>query len=1168
MSKKLAIYSFLPWLRMGITNQIKTADNDSSVKLRASIDINIEIEGTGGSEGPITKSVPRKIGLYGPGDIIGLDEKTIIKTEPRNWITNFEPNYLASIDFYEEDIPWRYTPAKPDAKGRLRPWMTLVVLKEDEFENGKNLSGKPLPYIEVSDAAQVFPNAEQLWAWAHVHVNEDLIKSDIQTTSVTGHPFIEKISSEANNAVIDEFEKTLNKNPDLAYSRLMCPRRLEENKAYHAFLIPTFESGRLAGLGQDVEAAFDSVASLHATSSAWGDYSGRPDPTFFPFYYRWYFHTGNVGDFEYLVRLLEPKPIDSRVGRRDMNVQDPGANLRGISDEQENGVNPPKLEGILRLGGALRIPRKTMSDDDKAEADKYDNWADPYPRIFQKELAAFINLGEDYSEKTSSEALQNPDIPFEIRTESLWEEDPDPLITAPLYGQWHALVKRLLEEGDNIPDDNWLHELNLDPRFRVAAGLGTKIIQENQETYMENAWKQVGEILEANRRIRFALLAQSAVKYWRNNYLTPMQTQRPGAFLWLTEPLQARILSQGVSIDNTPQTFTVHHWVKTSKVPEIVFSPSMRKFTRPGGRLSKKLELNAETQPVHTLIHRINEGEIQPAPIKEELSEVISPDKLSEELKPQKVPNFLLKWMENHPWLKYLFLAIGILLLLMVGVFSGFNYSSITIGFGSLAGAGLLVGLICIWLFMSLNNWQKQIDQADTLSGDNQTPEAVDDLPEVPNFVLTLPGSGVRFSRGRKDSEEGARFKIALKDVGELLAASKAVAVEPVKPKLNLSAIASSTLAALNPAITIPRFTYGNVKIPLWILDQLEEKFKEAMAYPEFDIPMYKPLIDLSADYFLPNINFIAENSISLLETNQKFIEAYMVGLNHEFARELIWREYPTDQRGSYFRQFWDASSYLDLEATDPEAQREALKDIPPIHRWSKNSSLGDHDHRELPGDNEQEVVLVIRGELLKKYPNAVIYAHRARWQPKEGTTSEPDRKQERILMPLTEEQEENPPRDIVKTPLYEAKADPDIYFFGFDLTAEEAQGVTDEEPGNLDDRPGWFFVIKERPGEPRFGLDIGKTEAGEIEVWNDLAWENVTPAVPKGGFLQITNSTTTIDVSTNTLESDDDEKEAQREEDIQITWNKDMNAAELAYILFQAPVMVAVHGAEMLPTP
>ena len=83
------------------------------------------------------------------------------------------------------------------------------------------------------------------------------------------------------------------------------------------------------------------------------------------------------------------------------------------------------------------------------------------------------------------------------------------------------------------------------------------------------------------------------------------------------------------------------------------------------------------------------------------------------------------------------------------------------------------------------------------------------------------------------------------------------------------------------------------------------------MAYPVFDMPMYAPLRDLSDELLIPNVNLIENNSITLLETNQKFIEAYMVGLNHEFARELLWREYPTDQRGSYFRQFWDVSSVL-----------------------------------------------------------------------------------------------------------------------------------------------------------------------------------------------------------------------------------------------------------------
>ena len=58
---------------------------------------------------------------------------------------------------------------------------------------------------------------------------------------------------------------------------------------------------------------------------------------------------------------------------------------------------------------------------------------------------------------------------------------------------------------------------------------------------------------------------------------------------------------------------------------------------------------------------------------------------------------------------------------------------------------------------------------------------------------------------------------------------------------------------------------------------------------------------------------------------------------------------------------------------------KESLLDIPELHRWPRASKLGDHDHREKPGDNEQEAVLVIRGELLKKYPTAIIYAHKAR---------------------------------------------------------------------------------------------------------------------------------------------------------------------------------------------
>ena len=334
------------------------------------------------------------------------------------------------------------------------------------------------------------------------------------------------------------------------------------------------------------------------------------------------------------------------------------------------------------------------------------------------------------------------------------------------------------------------------------------------------------------------------------------------------------------------------------------------------------------------------------------------------------------------------------------------------------------------------------------------------------------------------------------------------------------------------------------------------------MAYPEFDVPMYKPLVNLSKDYFLPNIKYVAPNSISLLETNQRFIESYMVGLNHEFARELLWREYPTDQRGSYFRQFWDVTPFLTDGIDDGEEEKEKLRDIPPLHLWSKFSDLGDHDHRQTEAGDKAELVLLVKGELLKKYPTAIIYAQKAKWQGKDDEPMVPDKNKERSL--VNPPDPDNPSRDIIKTPLYEAKVEEDIYLFGFDLDAETALGLTEGEPANLNDRAGWFFVIKERPGEPRFGLDIGETPEGEIETWNDLSWENVAK---DKAFIEIDDNTPTIRVQDNPLEDEDiQEKEIQRGEDVNIVWNKDMNAADLAYILYQVPVLVAVHAAEMLP--
>ena len=143
---------------------------------------------------------------------------------------------------------------------------------------------------------------------------------------------------------------------------------------------------------------------------------------------------------------------------------------------------------------------------------------------------------------------------------------------------------------------------------------------------------------------------------------------------------------------------------------------------------------------------------------------------------------------------------------------------------------------------------------------------------------------------------------------------------------------------------------------------------------------------------------------------------------------------------------------------------------------------------------------------------------------------------------------------------------EPDIYFFGFDLDVIEAKGESGENKG---DEAGWFFVIKERPGEPRFGFDVpgdpNDFSETEVELWNDLSWSHVVDNVTEGDFIRI-DETRTISVPDTSGAVTDVQKAQQIKEDSHVQWQSSMNAAELAYILFQVPVLMGVHAAEMLP--
>lgn len=1049
MTDVLGSYSFLPYVRSGIARLITAADSPSVTAQRSSVLTNLQLTGTAVSGSDRTQDFTKTVELYGPGDVIGIDQRAIIRMEPRPSSTNAETPYLAHIEFYDEDFCWRYTPAAPDTQQwRLRPWITLVVLAEGEFDEGGVPEAKALPYIDLRDDATLtskFPPADQLWAWAHVHVNANLTSSDTGIVSGT-------VSD-----VVARLRTVITDNPDLAYSRLVSPRKLAPKTAYHAFVMPSFEAGRLAGLGLPPSGA---PRAMHA---AWETYPSRnqAEPKRFPYYHRWSFRTGGPGDFESLVRLLVPKPVDSRVGTRDVDLRSPGSNLTGLSED-------PPLGGVLRLGGALKVPDSNLSQEELRLRDLYENWDDPYPHELQLNLARLLNLPNEYA-RAGVVAAEDGDC--------------DPVVTPPIYGQWHALATRLLGDvdGRDLPDNrNWLHELNLDPRHRMAAGLGTAIIIREQERFMEASWAQVGAVLEANRRIRLAQLAKQTAWSWFHRQIKPLHDVDKARALQIVAPMQLRMVVDGKTMRGT---------LLESRLQPAALSVVTRRTFRPTARIGRFASAVRRPQ---ALFQGIGAGAIHP---------------VAPKTTPAGVPTMQ-----------------------------------------KLRRPGVRTGLSAL------------VERAVGIAADRVTAQTLDALPRASLFVVREPGDSAPFTHGTTigDSTEAIRFKNALKSAFAMIDESFATSA-PAKKPVDVAALAGRVIGALDPSKTIPARLQQRVTIPDKLRSELVDgTMVEAMAYPVIDEPLYKPLAAMSAELLLPNINLIPPNSITLLESNRPFIESVCVGANHEWAREALWQEYPTDQRGSPLRQFWALADNFSASADNVD-EREELRDIAPIDKWRVASTLGGH-YPDAPqprrAKNKENIVLTIRGDLLRRYPTAVIMAQRAAWQMTNGRI---DNSQERVLLQLTVEEEDDPPRSKVRTPMYEAKVEPDIYFFGFDLTEEEVKGGTGEDPN---DDPGWFFVIKGRPGEPRFGLDEGTSTT--LEVWNDLTWQRIQPGAA-GSFIQINNSTPTLRVTDDPLETDDQEKEAQRAEDQSVTWRKDMSSADVAYILLSAPVLIAVHAAEML---
>lgn len=717
----------------------------------------------------------------------------------------------------------------------------------------------------------------------------------------------------------------IRQNSSLASCRLICPRRLKPGTKYAAFVVPTYKLGWETALGlRDEETTLKELS--------WTD----APPKEIPWYYSWEFRTCHKGDFEQLARLLEIKNAKS-VGGKAINIHNPGY---GMNPKPEEPLRVIKMEGALK----------------------------PYSEAAQN------------TDERTKENIEQLKAPLE---KLLRQSDAEtPQVVPPIYGRW---INHSDWNTPKLDTEEWLSELNLDLRFRIAAGLGAQYIKENQENLMKAAWKQLSLIQEANRQLNRGRLGMILSKS-RLKRLDGQKLDKASLFE-LTKPIHASVnLTMNYKgIGGQERTLSEH--LRASNISNLYTHEKFRKFS------GKKYR----------------------------------------------------KHLSQTPGRK------------------AFPAAEVATAHASIARQTSTGGM-------------RALDNAKVVTQDQK------------HFQLEI-----------------------IEDVKNAASSN------------TLDYIARKISQHIDPDTTIrtklgKRFhnfrDWETKKLKEWNLvnssykSMTEEDISPLMVYPEFHTPMYKYLLSLSPEYLIPGLENIPNNTIVPLTTNQKFVEAFLLGLNHEFASELRWREYPTNMRGSYFRKFWDTTIYSvdnnekaafresfigeelfsQLTITHPEinwedielayyqqpegretiaqAYEEAIerwlltrpeeKDIRPLHEWDKASKLGTHQIAESTAGTGDTLVILIRADLLRQFPNLFIYL-----LPKEGESN------------------------AAVYPTFEANLPPDINCLGFPINKERSRE--------------YLLILEETGSEQRYGLDasIAAGEAGE-SIQN-LSWKHFAIDIEKG---------------------------------------------------------------------
>lgn len=1125
-------YQFLPWVRRGLTVALTQTENLGNLPARATAQVGVKLAGAHAG----TAITPLSMQLYGPGDVIGIDTALVVRTDPRPGTTNFEPNYLAIIDFDPPDLPWMLTPAKANADDRLRPWLVLVVLERAKVGAPKMAGSSPLPQIRVPAAhvATELPPLGESWSWAHAQVVSEAAANDVAA-----------------------IQSDLQKDPRNNISRLVCPRRLKADTDYVACVVPAFEPGRLRGLGL---AGDGSSPAMQTLAPAWNNAANAD--VVLPVYHHWEFSTSAAGDFEYLARKLrspkkwkdDPQVAEllRHIGTMPMSV-----------DDLLNG-NTPGLQTIME-GALVPIGYKVGAPPDDTHATS---------------LRIIVN--------TPADQVDNPVVDEADGRVRRIEVKP------PIYGAWHAKTHSV----DNSQIGGWwLAGLNLTPRYRGAAGYGGEIVRKHQEDYVDACWDQVGAILDAEMKFNLTRLAIEAQRHLKAKHFDVLPPERLLQVMGSALPRIEALNAQGVAAFKVNGvTASIGGQVDRTSLPAAMVDAGLRRMASPQQRRLRtaamrtrslallpalatqyvKAMAGATTKAAAFAVNTFMPDGIAGTKLFDGVNlDVERVDLRSRGLRNPLAATLVKQTVAATTKAQQIATGRGVALpKVRAGMTKGIFTDVHVQRFGALVASTPSVktsdlgfvaaqveslgrrGVEGFLIEAQIDGRQLQFSamQIDARSGalrldkplvrfspdrratrpvradvTRATGISLGGLPltdarrfdnislfsSLPANTLDLQGSAAvqfQLSAGLELTRIGQappsanvasitlppalRNRTILKRFADATRGTQAlwrdayvaqrVDVQVVDfPLASSAAIVRArthpdvTLAArLASQVSIAEAAFGKTSAhvaPHLLATTAASKlrfaipalFDRVMAFPHLREPMYRALAEYDPEAFMPGIGNLPPDLIMLVQVNQAFIDSYMVGANFEMNRELLWRGFPTDLRGTPFQRFWGR--------VKPRADGsvEALDDMEPIHLW-RQQKLGARIDPNIT--DPDRVALIIKGRLLLRYPNTAVYA----WKRLKNVAAD----KSKLVQP-----------PVVQTPVFAGFIKPDVTFFGFDIDRKDIED--------------WCFVVEEQMTEPRFGFDVPLPAEGGAGVGRVGAKPRAALQTARAQFALGNNATT-----------------------------------------------------------